>query len=466
MSKSRGILLIAFLVLAALATLSLVILWPHLEGNNPEIALDPHLTHLGRDTPLVVSIKDADSGLSLVKVILIQGTKEHVLFEQNYAGDSTWAAKGQEVAQINLRIKAQEMNLAQGPASLIVQARDRSFRGWMHGNLSRLELPVTVATIPPRLTVLSRTIHLNRGGVGLAIYRAGETASVHGVQVGKRTFFGKSPWPQDREARLCYFAFSDDEEQNAPVRVFAQDPAGNQSTAGLTVRLKWKQFKQDQLNIGDEFLNAMTGRFAGETPPDRQATPLDLFLWVNEELRRQNHDRIVAAVGRTSTQQLWRGVFYRPQGKPMAGYADRRSYMYKGREVSKSTHLGVDLADLAASPIRSAAAGKIALAAPLGIYGNCVIVDHGQGIATLYGHMSELQVQVGQDVAMEQTLGLSGATGLALGDHLHFSLLVGGVFVSPIEWWDPHWIKDNVELRFQEAGLPWPGQPGQPRPAS
>jgi murein DD-endopeptidase MepM/ murein hydrolase activator NlpD len=95
-------------------------------------------------------------------------------------------------------------------------------------------------------------------------------------------------------------------------------------------------------------------------------------------------------------------------------------------------------------------------AGPLGIYGQTVVLDHGLGLTTLYGHLSTLEVEPGQMVERGQRLGLSGATGLALGDHLHFSTLVGGVFVNPAEWWDPHWIADNVALRFDEAGLPRP----------
>ncbi len=461
MPSVRSVSLIVVIVITVLLAGLMVALWPHLEGADPQIRLSRSITYVGRATPLVFSLQDKDTGLAYVKVSLIQGAKELTLLEKPYPSGSFWDRQGQVGDEISLEIKALELNLAQGPATLIIQARDRSLRSFGNGNLTRLELPVTVATMPPKLTVLSRIIHLNRGGVGLALYRASETTSVHGVQVGRRNFYGHSPWPQDREARLCYFAYPEDEEQNAPIKVFAQDAAGNQSTAGLSVRPKWKQFKHDQLNVGDEFLNTMMSRFGAEAPTASQAQALDVFLWVNDALRQQNHDKIQAVCMQTNSQQLWRGVFLRPQGKPMAGFADRRTYLYKGRDVSKSTHLGVDLADLAASPIKCAAAGQVTFADYLGIYGNCVIVDHGQGITTLYAHMTDFAVQVGQAVAADQTLGRSGATGLALGDHLHFSLLVGGVFVNPTEWWDPHWIKDNVELRFQEGNLPWPTQDQQ-----
>ncbi|MBA4358422.1 MAG: hypothetical protein C0405_11945, partial [Desulfovibrio sp.] len=106
MPKPRNVFFLVVLFLVALMALALVILWPHLEGRDPEIALDRPLTHIGRATPLAVSVKDADSGLSTVKITLVQGNKEHVLHDKNYATVSTWTNKGQERAEIKLEIKA------------------------------------------------------------------------------------------------------------------------------------------------------------------------------------------------------------------------------------------------------------------------------------------------------------------------------------------------------------------------
>jgi murein DD-endopeptidase MepM/ murein hydrolase activator NlpD len=65
--------------------------------------------------------------------------------------------------------------------------------------------------------------------------------------------------------------------------------------------------------------------------------------------------------------------------------------------------------------------------------------------------MSEIRVKAGQNVVRGETLGTSGATGLAGGDHLHLSILVGGEFVNPAEWWDAHWIQDNVTGKLTET---------------
>jgi murein DD-endopeptidase MepM/ murein hydrolase activator NlpD len=92
-------------------------------------------------------------------------------------------------------------------------------------------------------------------------------------------------------------------------------------------------------------------------------------------------------------------------------------------------------------------------AAPLGIYGNCVVIDHGYGLQSLYGHLSEIGVKEGDAVQRGQVIGKSGQTGLAGGDHIHFSMLLEGVQIDPKEWWDAHWIADHVAKRVELPGF-------------
>ena len=81
-----------------------------------------------------------------------------------------------------------------------------------------------------------------------------------------------------------------------------------------------------------------------------------------------------------------------------------------------------------------------------------MIIDHGMGIAARYGHMSSFDVKVGDTVTKGQSLGRSGTTGLAGGDHVHFTILVSGHPVNPVEWWDGHWVADRIERKLQDAG--------------
>ena len=107
-------------------------------------------------------------------------------------------------------------------------------------------------------------------------------------------------------------------------------------------------------------------------------------------------------------------------------------------------HLGYDLAVTQHVGVEASNDGRIVWAAPLGIYGNCVVVDHGYGLQTIYGHMSRIDVHEGDMVKRGQVMGLSGMTGMAGGDHVHFAMQLDGVQIDPKEWWDPHWIKDHI----------------------
>jgi len=94
----------------------------------------------------------------------------------------------------------------------------------------------------------------------------------------------------------------------------------------------------------------------------------------------------------------------------------------------------------------------VAFTGDLGLYGNAVIIDHGLGLFTLYGHMSQIDVKVGDAVAKRAILGNTGETGFAGGDHLHFGVYLDGVAVLPVEWWDAKWITDNVTPKLEGRG--------------
>ena len=155
--------------------------------------------------------------------------------------------------------------------------------------------------------------------------------------------------------------------------------------------------------------------------------------------------------------RIWSGAFLQmPNTQNMSPYAVRRTYVYRGKVVDRQVHLGLDLASTAGAPVPAANGGVVTMVGDLGIYGQTVVVDHGQGLFSLYSHLSGITVAEGERVARGQAVGTSGQSGMAGGDHLHFSILVGGEFVNPVEWLDDHWIADNVanKLALFSGGTP------------
>jgi murein DD-endopeptidase MepM/ murein hydrolase activator NlpD len=195
-----------------------------------------------------------------------------------------------------------------------------------------------------------------------------------------------------------------------------------------------------------------------ELKVDDPSNLLASYLAINRELRRMNNETIANLALSTSPEILWRGPFKQLINTAVeAGFADQRTYVYNGADVDRQVHLGFDLASTSAAPVLAANRGRVVHAGWLGIYGNCVILDHGMGLQSLYAHLSSLAVNAGDLVDSEATLGRSGATGLAGGDHLHFTMLLGGNAITPVDWWSAQWVQDRVLRKFSDAGLTPPG---------
>jgi murein DD-endopeptidase MepM/ murein hydrolase activator NlpD len=264
----------------------------------------------------------------------------------------------------------------------------------------------------------------------------------------------------DPDLKVAFFALLHDQDLNTPIAAFARDEAGNESTAAFVDRVFPKPFRRSRIELDDRFIQRVVPEILQHAPELNASASGDLipaFLAINGELRRQNASRIAEIAAATSPTRLWQGPFVQLGNSQVeAGFADHRTYFYGGKEIDQQVHLGFDLAVTAAIPVVAANTGKVLYADWLGIYGNCVIIDHGMGVASLYGHLSAIEVKPGDTVTKGEQIGRSGMTGLAGGDHLHFTMLLQGQPVNPVEWRDPHWIDDRVERKLREAAATTP----------
>lgn len=416
-----------------------------MEGQPPTIAFPKEVQALGRSTAWGFVAADGRSGLRQVRAWVKQGEKSTPLFSEDYADRGT---KRRDVA---LTLEPKALGLADGAATLIVAAMDHSLKNFK-GNSVFVELPVTIDTEAPRLDILSSQHNVNRGGVGLVAYRLGEAAALTGVDVGDRFFPGFPEAAGGPGAFVAYFAIPHDAPAAPAFTLRARDAAGNEVRRAVAVRVLEKRFPADTIDVSDRFLAAKIPEFRA-ADPSLPADPVAAFLVVNRDWRARDHQRIREVCATSAPGRLWDGPFLQmPNTKNMAGWAEARTYVHGGRTIDRQTHLGLDLASTAGAPVPAANAGTVAFAGDLGIYGQAVILDHGQGVFSLYGHLSSLGVTKGDAVARGAAVGASGQTGMAGGDHLHFSVLVSGTFVSPAEWFDAHWIADNVANKLAVFG--------------
>jgi len=233
----------------------------------------------------------------------------------------------------------------------------------------------------------------------------------------------------------------------------AEDDVGNRSEVPFVDRYFPRPPSKDRIRLDDAFMARVVPEILRQTPGmSDSGNLLENYLAVNRDLRQQNARALVELARQSAPRFLWSQPFLPfPNAKVMSSFADQRTYVYEGQDVDHQVHLGFDLASVAHSPVPAANSGVVRMAGYFGIYGNAVVIDHGHGLMTLYAHLSSLDVTEGQEVERGAVLGRTGATGLAGGDHLHFTTLVGGLPVNPTEWWDAAWIRDRVALKLGPA---------------
>jgi murein DD-endopeptidase MepM/ murein hydrolase activator NlpD len=399
---------------------------------------------IGHSSAFTVTLQAARGTVARADVRVVQGTRAVTVAR-------TEAPLGPR-GELPVKFEAAPLGLREGPATLEVWARDDFWRPLRRADRAIASTPVTVDLTPPKVDILSATRYVSPGGVQLVAFRVTDAERTD-VTVGTRTFPSFAYGPADKGARVALVALPYDYTAGTPIAVSARDEAGNVATRAIPSELKPRGFPRDTIKVSEAYLQAKVPELLPQRPPSQSL--LDAFLVINREQRRQA-ETIKHEVGvKTADTPLWEGAFVQPRNtKVFSNFAETRTYVYDGRDIDTQVHYGYDLASTKHSPVPAANAGVVAFAGPLTIYGNAVIVDHGLGLQTLYAHLSSIDVRVGDKVTRGQELGRTGATGLAIGDHLHFEVLVAGVSVTPLEWWDAKWIRDRVNRPLKEAGLP------------
>ncbi|MCP5058909.1 MAG: M23 family metallopeptidase [bacterium] len=444
-SRAWGV--IALLALAIVAGTSV---WLRCEGIPPDIRA-PQQIVIGRGgTELNLGASDPRSGVRELTVRLRHAGGEATVFHESYPGTlPTGAVTKPGIPDVLTKLDPKTLGLKEGEAFLVIEATDWSWASMLAGNTRVLEIPVRVDLKAPRVSVETGLTYVRRAGSASVVYRVNEDVSRDGVEVGE-AFFDGMPLPGATDGRrISIFAVPRNAPANVPIRVIAEDAAGNRGTGSWATRLQERSFEEVPIRLGQGFLTGKVPELADALELDA-SDPVAAFQHINRDVRATNEAEIRRIVARATPELAFEGRFLQMRGSAVTSrFAEHRSYLVEGKKVSEAIHYGYDLASTAGAGIEAANAGRVLFADALGIYGNCVILDHGLGVTSLYGHLSRIDVGAGDVVTRGQTLGTSGATGLAGGDHLHFAILVGDTYVDPKEWWDAKWVRDHIEARLE-----------------
>ncbi|TNF84207.1 MAG: M23 family metallopeptidase [Acidobacteria bacterium] len=424
-------------------------------GSAPQISIEPALPGIGRRTPVAVVFEESSRGLGRIQVELVQGQLSQVVAEEEYRPRAAWKFWGPRIAhaELELEIGSDTVDGIE-PGEATVRASAWPAPTWLRRPdpvVQELSLPVRL--IPPALEVVSMQNYVARGGAGVVVYRVGESAVRDGVEIEANWFPGYPLPGGDSGERFSLYGVPFDLENGDEIRLIAEDDVLNRSSRSFVERFFAKGYKTDNIQITDQFMEKVVPAILEQTPGIKSRDSLlESYLEINGELRRQNTETLTALGESSRREFLWdRPFFTMPNAQVMSAFADRRTYVYEGEPVDQQDHLGFDLASVRRAEVPAANRGIVVLARYLGIYGNAVVIDHGYGLMSLYGHLSSLEVSEGQTVERGQTVGRTGETGLAGGDHLHFTMLVRGESVTPVEWWDAKWIRDRFAAKLGES---------------
>jgi murein DD-endopeptidase MepM/ murein hydrolase activator NlpD len=456
-------------VVALLVAAGAVFVWAG-RAAGPSIEIREPSKAVGMSTPLDVVVTAPRGNLSRLDVAIEQNGQQYPLFGLAAAGTAAQGgASLKQEAEDKVRVtgavgRKNVAALRGGPARIVVTA-ERPVMFGLRRVRSQAARDVVVFLEPPRVSVVSVHHFVNHGGAEVVVYRATPPEVESGVRVGDVTYpgfpaAGAGIPANDPALKVAFFALLWDQDLNAPISVFARDTAGNEGRATFEYRVFPKPFKKSRIEINDTFLQRVVPGILEHTPDLKVENPSDLvssFLTINGTLRKRNAEAIAALAKDTSPKMLWEGPFAQLTNSQVeASFADQRTYFYAGKEIDRQVHLGFDLAVTANVAVAAANKGTVVYADFLGIYGNTVVVDHGMGLQSLYAHLSSIEVKPGDTVQRGQTVGRSGMTGLAGGDHLHFTMLLNGHPVTPVDWWSQQWVEDRVLRKFREAGAPAP----------
>ncbi len=422
------------------------------ERNAPVVKVEDSI-YWSRKVPLKIPISD-ESALKSYEVRVSDGANEVVVANEVFLENIN-----EKVVELVYPKKASNGVMLDPRArnlKITFHATDKSKWNFFQGNSVTKVINVKVDYKRPDVNILSNSYSITRGGSALVVFQV-KDESLEGFYVeaaGNR--FKAQPYKKEGYyATLIAWPFH---QENFIANIVATDKAGNKRIANIPLYVMAKNYKTSWIQAKDKFIDGKISDLI-DTEPKYSTVDnrLEKLKTINETMRLENEMLIHDLSKNVSNEVLdsWKIKKFYPlkNAAKVASFGDERHYYYeeKEHEVSQSYHVGLDMASTKMAKILTSNPGKVVYAEYNGIYGNMPMIDHGLGLYTLYGHCSNILVSEGDEVGADFAIAQTGKSGLALGDHLHFGVLVQGIEVRPEEWMDSKWIKDNIDKVFKAA---------------
>ena len=443
-SKSKlplGTILFVFILLGAVFVYSSSMF----ERVVPQIEIDND-GYWNLKKPINVSISD-ESGIKLYKITLKTSKGESPLQHEQYITP-------ENLLNIEVKPPRGTYSLKDETITIVIEATDSSHWNFLNGNSARKEFKFTIDKARPQLGILSNSYKITKGGAALVIFSVKDKnlKDVY-IKLNNKKFIPQPFYKEGYYISLLAWPIVD---KSFKANIIATDYAGNISKTHVPLYLKNRQYKVSNIKLSDRFLKGKILELAEEFEETQGVTDsIEQFIIINEDVRAKNEKLIHSLSSKVSDEMIddfkMNKMYPLKNGQVVASFGDHRKYFYNGKKVSESYHLGLDLASNAMATIKPQNGGDVVYADYNGLYGNMPMIYHGLGLYTLYGHCSALNVSVDETISAKADIADTGKSGYAMGDHLHFGVLIQGVEVRPQEWMDKKWIKLNISDIIKNA---------------
>lgn len=338
---------------------------------------------------------------------------------------------------------------------IIVEATDTSKWNMLNGNMVQKQYNLEIDKKRPVVNIINNSYKISRGGSALVIFSVDDdNLEEFYIQGNNEKKFKAQPfYKEGYYIALLAWPLIDN---GFKATVVAKDSAGNVTKSYVPLYLQDKNYKISNIKLSDKFLKGKIYELSEEFEETQGVSePLEQFKLINETVRAKNEKLIHEITSKVSNEMISdfkiEKMYPLKNGQVVAHFGDHRKYYYNSDFVSEAYHMGLDLASYAMAPIMTQNGGEVVYYDYNGLYGNMPIISHGLGLYTLYGHCSSSEVTSGQHLSKNSKVANTGKTGYAMGDHLHFGVLVQGIEVRPQEWMDSQWIKLNISDIIKEA---------------
>jgi len=448
--KGKSVILMIILIALAVGA-GYIYTAPEFEREKPKIESADKL-YWNRKDPIKIRLSD-NVGLGSYELTLNDGKNTVILGQGPIEGNPK-----ERTILVKYPKKNKKLDPKAKHFTLTVKVNDNSMWNMFQGNSATKEIKIDIDYKRPNVNVISNSRMINQGGSALVVFQAeDENMDELYIKANKNIFKAQPYKKEGYYAALVAWPFTDD---SFDAKIVAKDKAGNKRETHIPFYHGNPRYKVSKIHATDKFIDGKITDLASSDPEyDAIDDKLEKLKAINETMRLKNEELIHKLSKHVSDEMIdkWEIKRFYPlkNGKRVASFGDHRYYYYKDKNhvVSESYHVGYDLASTKMANIVSSNAGKVVFADENGIYGNMPLIDHGLGLYTLYGHCSQLMVKEGDEVSAGEVIAKTGMTGLALGDHLHFGILVQGVEVRPVEWFDRKWIKKFISNVFKEADV-------------